>query len=105
MLYCHRKVLGYDWFVWLQCRHNTTDKEVGQGVEGLVRMHVEIRGWGLWKMFTLSVTSKIEHQTEDGRTKARVQIKFYSQPRARKQSAIKDKALNGPRVMTHSPSQ
>lgn len=103
MLCCHGKVLGYDWFICLECRLNTTDKEVRWGVAGLVRMPVEIRGQGLWKMFTLSVTSKVEHQTENRRTKARVQRKFYSQRRAGKQIAIQDEALNAPRVMTHSP--
>ena len=34
-----------------------------------MRMLVEIRGWGLWKVLTLLVTNKVEPQTEDRRTR------------------------------------
>ena len=70
---------------------------------GLERMYEDIRGWGSWNMFTFFITGKVELQTEDRRPKARVQRKFYSQKKARKQITIKDKALSAPRVRSHSP--
>lgn len=65
----HGKGFGYDWFGCLEYTINTTDKDLG----GLFKMHVEIRGGRLRKMSILFVTSEAEQQTEDRKTKARVQ--------------------------------
>ena len=75
LMWCfHRKGLKYNCFGCLEYGIITTDKEVG----GIVRIPVEIWGWGLRNMLVLSVTSEAEHQTKDRRPNIRVQRRFYS---------------------------
>ena len=54
---------------------------------------VEISGWSLRKLLTLSVTNEAEHQTEGTRIKTRVWRCFYSQERARKPITISEVPL------------